>query len=277
MLHTAADELEDPYYLSIRLGIRRAAEAKRLRLTELFCKDFLRESGDLRAYSGVLILGESDRWSPACEELLQRVGVPSVLVDFAAQDSAFDCVYTDPRRIAKTALALFERETPPRIGYLGAAEDSPFSDRPVPDPRQACFCAWQAARGRLRPEDVFTAQGATCDSGYRLAKEALSRSSRPEAFFVMNDSMAIGAYRAIREAGLRIPQDVEVVGCNDIPSSAYLDPPLTTVRLFPVSIGEISLRALLDRIENGREGRLGLRVEVPCEAVVRGSTKTAAD
>src|SRR5450631_109640 len=69
----------------------------------------------------------------------------------------------------------------------------------------------------------------TSRSGYQASREMLAR-SRPTAVFAANDQMALGLLRALHEAGLRVPEDVSVVGFDDVPESGYFTPPLTTVR-----------------------------------------------
>jgi len=89
------------------------------------------------------------------------------------------------------------------------------------------------------------------------------------AVFVASDVVALGASAAIREARLRIPQDVAVVGFDDIPLAAFFDPPLTTVRLPARDLGYTAGLALLDRID-GRP--VAARTVLPTELIVRSST-----
>ena len=77
--------------------------------------------------------------------------------------------------------------------------------------------------------------------GYQAARQILAGQRRPTAVFVLTDAMAVGAIRAIRESGLRVPDDVAVVGHDDLEFAAYVDPPLTTVR---VPIEEMAARAV---------------------------------
>ena len=74
--------------------------------------------------------------------------------------------------------------------------------------------------------------------GYEAMKTILAAGDALSAVFVHNDQMALGAMRAIREAGLRIPEDVSVVGFDDIPEAAYFEPPLTTVKQDFAAIGQ---------------------------------------
>ena len=74
-----------------------------------------------------------------------------------------------------------------------------------------------------------------------------------DAAFVASDVVALGAIGALREAGRRVPDDVSIVGFDDIPLAAYFDPPLTTVRLPAYELGHAAGRALLERIAGSRD------------------------
>lgn len=276
-LHTELDELRDPYYLDVRLGIRRAAEADRLQVTEFFCGESLESLNDLRTFSGVLVLGETARWTKACEEAITETGIPAVLVDFCADNRTFDCVYVDSEQIVKTALDYFRQKGVTRVGYIGEATEDPRTGELRHDQRETAFRAYRKVYDCYRPADVYVGAGATHESGYAIAKELIAKGDYPGAFFVMNDTMAIGACRAFQEAGIRVPEDVEIIGCNDIASAAYMTPPLTTIRLHTNLMGELSLRFLKDRILNGRSEDVGVRVTVPGELILRGSTAVMDD
>jgi DNA-binding LacI/PurR family transcriptional regulator len=124
----------------------------------------------------------------------------------------------------------------------------------------------------IKPELTLRLEGnaASPDLGYPYAKQLLSRNAPFTALFGYNDNSAIGAIRAIHEAGLRVPQDISVVGFDDIQSAAYCNPALTTVRQPLEKMGEIAARTLLDRIEN-RETYVP-EIAIEPEFVVREST-----
>jgi DNA-binding LacI/PurR family transcriptional regulator len=109
-------------------------------------------------------------------------------------------------------------------------------------------------------------------SGYRAGQELAGWVGRGlTAVFVANDQMALGALRALREAGLRTPQDVAVVGFDDIPESEFFAPPLTTVRQDFATVGKHSIALLLDLIE-GRAPSGAPGVAIEPQLVVRAST-----
>jgi DNA-binding LacI/PurR family transcriptional regulator len=108
-------------------------------------------------------------------------------------------------------------------------------------------------------------------SGHRAAGRLLETDTPFTAVVASNDQMALGAMRALREGGRRVPEDVSVVGFDDVPESAYFEPPLTTVRQDFASLGRASAAYLIDLIEGGATS-LSQRVLDP-ELIVRGSTR----
>jgi DNA-binding LacI/PurR family transcriptional regulator len=118
---------------------------------------------------------------------------------------------------------------------------------------------------RLSIEGDWTAQG-----GYQAAKQLLD--SDFSALVVGNDQMALGAMRALREAGLRIPEDVSVVGFDDIAESSFFEPPLTTIRQDFAALGKRGVETLIERIVNP-----GLPLEqqvIYPELILRASTSS---
>ncbi|RYE52229.1 MAG: LacI family transcriptional regulator, partial [Hyphomicrobiales bacterium] len=113
----------------------------------------------------------------------------------------------------------------------------------------------------------------TEEGGYRLARELLREGRPPEVIITFNDSMAIGAYRAINEMGLSIPGDIGVASFNDISVAQFLNPPLTTVRLPAEEIGEAAVELLLERV-GGRD--IAKQITLASSLVWRGSTRVPA-
>lgn len=105
---------------------------------------------------------------------------------------------------------------------------------------------------RIRPELIVQLEGWESASklGYPSGKMLLARNVPFTALFAYNDITAIGAMRDFQEAGLRVPQDVSVVGFDDITVAAYSIPPITTVRQPLLKMGRIAAQTLLDRIED---------------------------
>jgi LacI family transcriptional regulator len=128
---------------------------------------------------------------------------------------------------------------------------------------------------RIRPELTIQLEGldSTPGIGYPFAKQLLARKVPFTALFAYNDISAIGSIWAMREAGLRVPEDISVVGFDDIPGAAFCDPGLTTVRQPLIRMGQIAAQTVVDQIE----GRATYVQEIAIEPqfVVRESTGPA--
>jgi LacI family transcriptional regulator len=109
--------------------------------------------------------------------------------------------------------------------------------------------------------------------GYPFTKQLLARNKPFTALFAYNDMSAIGAIRALREEGLRVPQDVSVIGFDDIPGAAFYTPSLTTVQQPLHRMGDVAAQVLLERIEGKKEYPSDIAIEP--ELIVRESTAKA--
>jgi DNA-binding LacI/PurR family transcriptional regulator len=127
----------------------------------------------------------------------------------------------------------------------------------------------------LRPELIVQLEGddPTPQLGYPFAKELVARREPFTALFAYNDISAIGSIRALQEAGLRVPEDISVVGFDDIQIAVHNMPSLSTVRQPLQKMGELAARTLLDRIEGKDEFVPEITVEP--ELVMRRSTGRA--
>jgi LacI family transcriptional regulator len=111
--------------------------------------------------------------------------------------------------------------------------------------------SWLATLRANHLEPGPVAQGDwTAASGYAAARELLQANRRFSALAVANDQMALGAMRALHECGLKIPDDISVAGFDDIPESAYFEPPLTTVRQDFTALGKQSVEYLVEMLRN---------------------------
>lgn len=135
----------------------------------------------------------------------------------------------------------------------------------------------ESARRRDVPiRDGLTAQlmgdSPSPEVGYSAMKTLIARREKFTALFAFNDVSAIGAIRALQEAGLRVPEDVSVLGFDDIYAAAYHNPALTTVRQPLFEMGRLAAKTLLDRLAKGSDNEAARELTVEPQLVVRSST-----
>jgi LacI family transcriptional regulator len=111
--------------------------------------------------------------------------------------------------------------------------------------------------------------------GYNGGLHLLSLKNPPTAVFASNDVMAMGVMDAVRERGLRVPEDISVVGYDDISQSAHVHPALTTVRQPLEKMGRVAAQMLLEMLRN--PGRKKDRVELPTELMIRDSCRAGRE
>lgn len=113
------------------------------------------------------------------------------------------------------------------------------------------------------------------EGGVLGIQSLLTQSSRPTAVFCCSDTIAVGAYQAIQQQGLRIPQDLSIIGYDDIELARYLSPPLSTICQPKAELGKLAVEALLQRIKNPNENYRTLVLEPTC--ILRGSISTPSN
>jgi LacI family transcriptional regulator len=200
--------------------------------------------------------------------LLHEQGVRAVLVNRAAASSPFPVVHGDDAAGMREALDHLAALGHVRIAHLHGPDWLSTTQS-----RSAAFEGWS----RQHPEVVVTGSycGAlTTDGGQEIMGTLLDAPAggggRPTAVVAGNDLMALGALRALRARGLRCPEDMSIVGFNDMPFADEFSPPLTTVRVPLRQLGIESARLLVRQLHDDEHGAMELTL--PVTLMVRGST-----
>jgi DNA-binding LacI/PurR family transcriptional regulator len=139
--------------------------------------------------------------------------------------------------------------------------------------RKAFLSGMKKHRASLHTEPVICEGDFKLESGQQAVKELLALKNRPTAVIAANDLMAIGAMRELRRAGLRVPKDVSVIGCDDIWIANLTDPPLTTIKIPRTEIGAAAVDAVLQ--PNSTNDGAGREIKIQTELLVRESTGAA--
>lgn len=179
--------------------------------------------------------------------------IPTVLIDSASADGRVPSVVPDEEGGAYAAVQELTDHGHRRIGFLTNAEDVPAT--------RGRLAGYRRALGDVGVEydaALVVAEPSETPGGYKAAREILNRPGRPTALFCYNDRMAMGAYRAAAELGLRIPTDLSIVGFDNQELIAEgLYPALTTVALPHFEMGRWALDALAGLMDS--EGDLESR------------------
>lgn len=177
------------------------------------------------------------------EELVPE-GLPVVLLNTSAGQSRFRSLSFDNRAGAYAAVEHLAEHGHDRIAILtGGAENFDAQQR-LAGYRAAVEDFNLVASSALEIEGDFTRA-----KGRKAVERALDLKPRPTALFASNDSMAIGALRGLHDAGLRVPDDVALIGFDDIPTSRYVTPSLSTVHVPIQELGDHAMQSLLAALD----------------------------
>ena len=243
-------ELIDPYYVALRLGIESRCQALKIETVKVYHTDRQPDASLLNGASGIIAIGRHSDEEIAWLELHNR---NIVFADFSPPTDAFDCVESDLMLATRKLLQALSESGYRRIAFAGWVDVYDGVPSRGLERRHRAYVEWARETGNY-DERLCLTSTKTEEGGYHLTRQLLSEPERPDAIVTANDNMAIGAYRAIHEMGLRIPADIAVASFNDISVAQFMNPPLTTVHLAAEEIGESAVEMLLEQV-GGRKLR----------------------
>ncbi len=260
-------EINDPYFISIRMGIEDECKSNNINLIRIYNDEFQNEKLSASTFDGLIILGKFDeaRINSFKQYTENIVFVHSNNVKFE-----YDSVQADFRELTDDVIKYLLSLGHSKIGFIGGREEIPGNHEKIVDYREVQFKNYLKRKGLYKSEYVKIGNFNYKD-GYEMMKDLIkeNQANLPTAVFIASDSLAIGALKAIHEAGLIIPKDISVFGCNDIPNSQYTSPALSTVKIYTEFMGQTSIKLLLEQINGTRP--YYIRVTVPHELVLRES------
>ena len=217
-----------------------------------------------RNVDGIIIAGKVNEKLIA---YIDSLGLPIVLVDYELKRMRHSAVLIDNWRGGTLAVEHLLSLGHRRIAFLGGDIRHPsLTDR------------FEAYRNTLRQAGIVAdeayaitdEQETSVEAGTAAAGRLLGSGATPTAIFAANDAMAIGCMRHLKSRGIRIPQDIAVVGFDDIDMGSHVEPHLTTVRVLKEEMGKIAVQRVVDSIN--AKTRIVVTTHVPVELIVREST-----
>jgi LacI family transcriptional regulator len=260
--YNAEEELEDVYYLSLRVDIEKffALDGVKVQMINQTTNKEV-----LKKIDGIICLG---MLQSTAIQWLKSLEKPIVFIDSIVNQDEFSSVSFDFSLATQKALNHLLELGHETIGFIGGRDTNEFGICQE-DIRLKTFQSYLNQLGHLRKEWIKVGHYTPKD-GYALFKELMSEKNKPTAIFISNDSMAVGCYKAANEMGLKIPEDVSLVGFNDLSTSKYMIPPLTTIRLDAEYLVRIAKQLISESI--AKNLKLPLQIFIPTELKVREST-----
>lgn len=258
----ARTHTSDPFFSKIARGLEREALRNGYNVKYIFSyqdiqKPDIQQSVRQTKVEGVALLGRPDS---KMRSFLKTNFKKIIYAGLNNIDSDFDQITCNAYLASKTAVSYLAELGHTRIAYLGERKNE-IRYRGYLD------AISQLALPLNREYIIDTPLSA--EGGYQAAIRLLSSGNNITALFCANDLTAIGAMKAAKEAGRRIPEDLSVIGIDDIETCQDTKPMLTTIHIPMEDLGTMTAKVLIDRIETGK--RIPMKVELPFRLIRRDS------
>jgi LacI family transcriptional regulator, galactose operon repressor len=269
MLGLVVPDLHNPFYAEVAAGVEEAAAGSGFSV--IICNTDMRFEKEDRflqlleqhGVDGIIFITDARPRQPELQRLAER-GCPVIVVDEAVE-GRFHVVSVDNEGGGRFAAAHLVE-----LGHRHLAVVAGPLNLPTTRARLRGFSNTIRASGiDLGPANIRYADD-RIEGGHNTALQLLDKDPSPTALFATNDLMALGALKAASHLGLRVPQDLSLVGFDDIPYVSLVNPPLTTVAQPARNLGGTAAGLLLEIME--KDPGYVRRIELPVELRVREST-----
>lgn len=261
--YSLEQELADPYYLSIRSGIEEYCAREQLQIIRMFKADAnIREV--FGTIDGLICLGKFSH-----DEMVEFTSqCPSVVfVDMSSKDPAFTTISFDFEAAMKDVMDRIAEKGHKRVAFVTGTE-SLKDETEYPDPRLSFFRSYAKQLGFEYEPYLMTGRFSR-ESGYEMGLKLALTDPLPTCILCASDPIAIGVCAALASHDIRIPDDVSLVGFDDIEDVRYTNPPLSSVRLDSFTMGQYAAVLMKMMLDNPHP--LPAAIKLPCSFSDRGS------
>ena len=260
-------ESDDPYFVSLKINLENNlkkifSKIKFFNLDDIKKMIKLNEISIFSFADAIIFIGEIDKEKLKFFKEFNKI---IICVDMYDTDNFIDYIKFDTRNSVEIVLNYILKLNHKKIGLL-VGRNRVVKD--LIDFREKYFKEIMLKEGLYKEEYVKIGDFST-ESGYLMMKELLELKDRPTAIFCGNDSIAMGAYEAIRENKLKIPEDISIIGFNNLKLSKYYTPPLTTIKIDTKLMAQETVNSLVELLEGRRDYHK--KVFLPIELIERES------
>ncbi|HAZ37464.1 MAG TPA: LacI family transcriptional regulator [Clostridiaceae bacterium] len=265
--YSETELLDDPYYLYLVTAVEKECDFANIDFYKISKANGKYSTNKLTNIDGLIAIGKfSDN---EIEDLCSYTN-NIVFLDSSPREKTFDSVTINVRLGITEALQYLINLGHTKIGYVGGIVTGDHKEVAV-DNRKQTFTDLMKSYNLYNPDYVYMGNKISYNEGYNIINQAIKSIDIPTAFFIANDTMATGALKALHEAKINVPNDISIIGFNDLPTSKYLVPSLTTIRVHLNFMAATAIELLQERIYKGRV--IPKKVLIPSELVIRKSCK----
>ncbi|WP_300381432.1 LacI family DNA-binding transcriptional regulator [Clostridium sp.] len=266
-MYDVVEQLQDPYYLLLRSIVEKKAFENNISLVKVFKHEGGYELLEDIKLEGIIAIGKFTE-----EEVLNLSEKTSkiVFIDSAPNDELYDSVKVNYKLGVKQGLDYFVELGHKKIGFIGD-EYTPGDNKVVSlDNRLKFFFEYMKSKEIFNPEYIINSE-MTADGGYRAIIDYINnKGSMPTAFFTANDAIASGVIKGLKEKGVKVPDEISIIGFNDTIISQYVNPPLPAIRVRIEYLAEVAVELMLERLKDRSYPK---KVIISSELILRNSVR----
>ena len=256
-------EMKDSYYLMVRKGIEDFCIKNCIQIVRAFKSD-MNYMEQLENVDGLICIG---KFSSSDVSRLMKISENIVFLDMEIEEYSVTTFSLDFKKAVYDVMEYLETRGHKKIGFLGGKE---FVEQGVTfdDDRKKYYLKY-CSRHHLDGNKYLKEGEYSVESGHEMMSELIQEKNIPTAVFAASDHIAIGAMKAIHENGLRIPEDISIIGFDDVDLCEFTTPALTTVHAPAYDMGQYGVNFLF--AASNLTLSTPIKVKLSCEIVERES------
>lgn len=260
-------EIDDPYYLKIRQGIESFCFENQIDVIRAFKtdKNYLE---NLKNVDGLVCIG---KFSTAEIAQLKKISSNIIFLDMISPNHEDSTITLDFKKAVTDVLMYLKALNHKKIGFLGGLE---YLDDIIVyhDKRKETFVDFCEKNNIIYKPYILESEFSS-EAGYTMMTDLINRGDLPTAIFCASDPIAIGALRALQENNIRVPEDISLIGFDDIKATRFTTPPLTTVFAPAESMGIYGANIVFNMLSK-LPSPTPLQITLPCTLIERESCRS---
>lgn len=256
-------EIEDPYYLAIRQGAEDYCRLHHFQVVRVYIDD-INYMATLENASALICIG---KFTKAQLKSFKTITKNLVVIDMNLNPITECHITLDFKNAISEVIETLHAHGHKRIGYLGGLEY--LDGQLYQDMRKNYFMRFCDKYHCDYQNYIFEGQY-SIDGGYQMAVQLLQQPSLPTALFCANDLIAIGALKAFSDHHIQVPQDISIIGFDNINLVNYTQPPLSSIMAPTLDMGTIGAKIVIDALRN-KTNPPCIKIQLPCYLIKRES------
>lgn len=267
-MYNHSEQLQDPYYLLLRSVVDKECFDNKIEVVNIYkSENKFRFIGN-EELNGIIAIG---KFSKNEVKLISEISNNIVFLDSSPDEQNFDSVNVNFKLGTYKALDYLLDLGHRDIAYIGSYKTLDDFKTKSKDNRLIYYTEYMKSKNLYKEENIIDTMEMSTIAGYKSINKFLANSNKmPTALFVGTDTTATGVLKALYENNIKVPQDVSIIGFNDLIASQYTIPPLTTVRVHIEHMASASVDLILEKINKNRS--YCKKVIIPSDLIIRDST-----